>query len=92
MNGEEEINHMKKTLLSHHLMYEAKGLQSLLEYQFWVTASTKIGEGQSSKIATQILSSNRSKDIVINHMNINDTIHLTLINNICSNINNSILI
>lgn len=61
MNGEEELNHMKRTLPSHHLTYETKGLQPHLEYQFWVTASTKIGEGQSSKVATQILSSNKSK-------------------------------
>ncbi|XP_025423992.1 Down syndrome cell adhesion molecule-like protein Dscam2 isoform X3 [Sipha flava] len=60
MNGEEELNHMKRTLPSHHLTYEAKGLQPHLEYQFWVTASTKIGEGQSSKVATQILSSSRT--------------------------------
>lgn len=63
MSGEEEINHMKRTLPSHNLMYEVKGLQQLLEYQFWVTASTKIGEGQSSKVATQILSSARSKNL-----------------------------
>lgn len=61
MNGEEELNHMKRTLPSHHLTYETKGLQPHLEYQFWVTASTKIGEGQSSRVATQILSSNNSK-------------------------------
>lgn len=61
MNGEEELSHMKRTLPNHHLTYEAKGLQPHLEYQFWVTASTKIGEGQSSKVATQILSSSRSK-------------------------------
>jgi len=61
MKGEEELNHMKRTLPSHHLTYETKGLQPHLEYQYWVTASTKIGEGQSSKIATQILSTTRSK-------------------------------
>lgn len=61
MNGEEELNHMKRTLPSHHLTYETKGLQPNLEYQFWVTASTKIGEGQSSKVATQILSTTRSE-------------------------------
>ncbi|VVC39650.1 Hypothetical protein CINCED_3A005038 [Cinara cedri] len=59
MNGEEELNHMKRTLPSHHTTYEAKGLQSHLEYQFWVTAVTKIGEGQSSKVAMQILSTAR---------------------------------
>lgn len=60
MNGEEELNHMKRTLPSHHLTYEAKGLQPHFEYQFWVSASTKTGEGQSSKVATQILSATRS--------------------------------
>lgn len=60
MNGEEELNHMKRTLPSHHLTYEAKGLQPHFEYQFWVSASTKTGEGQSSKVATQILLANRS--------------------------------
>ncbi|XP_027854261.2 cell adhesion molecule Dscam2 isoform X3 [Aphis gossypii] len=59
MKGEEELNHMKRTLPSHHLTYEAKSLQPHLEYQYWVTASTKIGEGQSSKITTQILSTTR---------------------------------
>ncbi|XP_025200616.1 Down syndrome cell adhesion molecule-like protein Dscam2 isoform X5 [Melanaphis sacchari] len=59
MKGEEELNHMKRTLPSHHLTYETKGLQPHLEYQYWVTASTKIGEGQSSKITTQILSTTR---------------------------------
>lgn len=66
MNGEEELNHMKKTLPSHHLTYETKGLQPNLEYQFWVTASTKIGEGQSSKVATQILSTTRSESNIHN--------------------------
>lgn len=61
MKGEEELNHMKRTLPSHHLTYEAKALQPHFEYQYWVTASTKIGEGQSSKITTHILSTTRSK-------------------------------
>ncbi|XP_050537388.1 cell adhesion molecule Dscam2 isoform X2 [Daktulosphaira vitifoliae] len=59
LNGGEELNHMKRTLPSHQTTYEAKGLQQQVEYQFWVTASTKVGEGQSSKVATQILSSSR---------------------------------
>lgn len=61
MNGEEELNHMKRTFPSHHLTFEAKALQPHLEYQFWVTASTKVGEGHSSKVATQILSTARSE-------------------------------
>lgn len=61
MNGEEELNHMKRTLPNHHTTYETKGLQPHMEYQFWVTASTKIGEGQSSKVASQILSPSKSE-------------------------------
>lgn len=68
MNGEEELNHMKRTFPSHHLTYEAKGLQPHLEYQFWVTASTKIGEGHSSKVSTQILSTAKSEHIFIQYM------------------------
>ncbi|XP_050430112.1 cell adhesion molecule Dscam2 isoform X2 [Adelges cooleyi] len=59
VDGGEELNHMKRTLPSHHTTYEAKGLQQHVEYQFWVTASTKAGEGQSSKVAIQVLSSPR---------------------------------
>jgi len=70
MKGEEELNHMKRTLPSHHLTYETKGLQPHLEYQYWVTASTKIGEGQSSKITTQILSTTRSKLSIMNNITI----------------------
>lgn len=61
MNGEEEINHMKRTVSSHHLTFEAKALQPHLEYQFWVSATTKVGEGPSSEVATQILSIDRRK-------------------------------
>lgn len=34
--------------------FEATGLQKRVEYQFWVTASTRVGEGQSSKVAPQV--------------------------------------
>lgn len=64
LNGGEELNHMKRTLPSHQTTYEAKGLQQQIEYQFWVTASTKVGEGQSSKVITQILTSSRGKNTV----------------------------
>ena len=34
------------------LTYEAQGLDKQRRYEFWVTASTNIGEGQASKIVT----------------------------------------
>lgn len=36
------------------LSYEAKALQSHIEYQFWVSASTRVGEGKSSRVASAI--------------------------------------
>lgn len=56
VNGREELNHEKRNLPSQQLSYEAKGLQSHIEYQFWVTASTRVGEGKSSRVAAQITS------------------------------------
>ncbi|XP_071050253.1 cell adhesion molecule Dscam1 isoform X5 [Onthophagus taurus] len=41
-----------------NLNYQAKGLNSILKYQFWVTASTSIAEGQPSKKITVSPSSN----------------------------------
>lgn len=54
VNGREELNHEKRNLPSQQLYYEAKGLQAHIEYQFWVTASTRVGEGKSSRVASQI--------------------------------------
>jgi len=34
------------------LTHEASGLDKQLRYEFWVTASTNIGEGEASKIVT----------------------------------------
>uniref|UniRef100_A0A6B2E762 Putative down syndrome cell adhesion molecule 2 isoform r n=1 Tax=Phlebotomus kandelakii TaxID=1109342 RepID=A0A6B2E762_9DIPT len=56
VNGREEINNEKRNLPSQQLSYEAKGLQAHVEYQFWVTASTRVGEGKSSRVASQITS------------------------------------
>lgn len=56
VNGREELNHDKRNMPSTQLTYEAKGLKPHMEYQFWVTASTRIGEGKSSRVASQITS------------------------------------
>lgn len=54
VNGREELNHEKRNLPSQQHHYEAKGLQAHIEYQYWVTASTRVGEGKSSKVVTAI--------------------------------------
>ncbi|KAI5702043.1 hypothetical protein M8J75_016027 [Diaphorina citri] len=54
MTGREELAHKKTSLMSQHLSYEVKNLNEHVEYQFWITASTKVGEGQSSKVISQI--------------------------------------
>ncbi|PSN52800.1 Down syndrome cell adhesion molecule-like protein Dscam2 [Blattella germanica] len=53
-DGRDELNHGKRNLPSQHTSFEAKGLQQHVEYQFWVTASTRVGEGQSSKVVAQV--------------------------------------
>ena len=55
-NGREELNHDKRNLPSQVYHYEAKGLLPHVEYQFWVTSSTRVGEGKSSRVASQITS------------------------------------
>lgn len=57
MDGRQEIDHAKQIIPSQHTTFEAKGLQSHVEYQFWITASTRIGEGQSSRVASQVTTS-----------------------------------
>lgn len=52
------MNNDKRNLPSQQTYYEAKNLQPHMEYQFWVTASTRVGEGKSSRVAAQ-LTSNR---------------------------------
>lgn len=54
VDGREELNHGKRTLRASDTFFEATGLQQRVEYQFWVTASTRVGEGQSSKVAAQV--------------------------------------
>lgn len=54
MDGREELNHGKRTLSAKNTYFEATDLQQHVEYQFWVTGSTRVGEGQSSKVAAQV--------------------------------------
>ncbi|KAJ8866133.1 hypothetical protein PR048_033657 [Dryococelus australis] len=54
VDGRDELNHAKLNLASQHTSYESKGLQQHVEYQYWVTASTRIGEGQSSRVVSQV--------------------------------------
>ncbi|XP_025156474.1 Down syndrome cell adhesion molecule-like protein Dscam2 isoform X6 [Harpegnathos saltator] len=54
MDGREELNHGKKSLPSTSTYFEATDLQQHVEYQFWVTGSTRVGEGHSSKVAAQV--------------------------------------
>ncbi|KAK0088951.1 hypothetical protein PV325_010139, partial [Microctonus aethiopoides] len=51
MDGREELNHGKRVLPATNTFFEVTGLQQRVEYQFWVTASTRVGEGQSSTVA-----------------------------------------
>lgn len=57
VDGREELNHGKKTLPATSTFFEAIDLQLHVEYQFWVTGSTRVGEGQSSRVAAQVPSS-----------------------------------
>lgn len=54
VDGREELNHGKKTLPASSTYFEATDLQQHVEYQFWVTGSTRMGEGQSSRVAAQV--------------------------------------
>lgn len=56
VNARDEMNNDKRNLPSQQTYYEAKGLQPHTEYQFWVTCSTRVGEGKSSRVASQITS------------------------------------
>lgn len=58
VNGREELNNQKHTLLPHQSYYESSGLLPHMEYQFWVSASTRVGEGKSSKVVS-LSTSNR---------------------------------
>ncbi|XP_072747748.1 dscam family member AbsCAM isoform X2 [Anoplolepis gracilipes] len=54
VDGREELNHGKKTLPATSTYFEATELQQHVEYQFWVTGSTRMGEGQSSRVTAQV--------------------------------------
>lgn len=56
IDGREEINNEKRTLSAEQTNYEAKNLHPHIEYQFWVTASTRVGEGKSSRVVSQVTS------------------------------------
>lgn len=60
MEGNEELNHGKRNLPEVHTVFEMKNLQQQVEYQFWITAVTRVGEGQSSSVVSQIASSKGS--------------------------------
>ncbi|XP_015171256.1 PREDICTED: Down syndrome cell adhesion molecule-like protein Dscam2 isoform X7 [Polistes dominula] len=54
VDGQGELNHGKRNLPATNTHFEATGLQQHVEYQFWVTGITRVGEGQSSKVAVQV--------------------------------------
>uniref|UniRef100_A0A6P7FSC5 Down syndrome cell adhesion molecule-like protein Dscam2 n=1 Tax=Diabrotica virgifera virgifera TaxID=50390 RepID=A0A6P7FSC5_DIAVI len=54
MDGRTEVDNARQTISSQNTIFEVKSVQSHIEYQFWVTASTRIGEGQSSKVVSQV--------------------------------------
>ncbi|GFG32700.1 hypothetical protein Cfor_00545 [Coptotermes formosanus] len=49
-----EVKHEKHNVPSQHTTFEFKGLEQRAEYQFWVTAFTRVGEGQSSRVVAQV--------------------------------------
>lgn len=56
VDGKQEGDHVKQIVSSQHTNFEIKAVQPMTEYQFWVTASTRIGEGQSSRVVSQVAS------------------------------------
>ncbi|XP_025829144.1 Down syndrome cell adhesion molecule-like protein Dscam2 isoform X2 [Agrilus planipennis] len=55
VDGRDNEN-QRETISSKQTSYEAKGLVAHTEYQFWVSATTRIGEGSSSKVVSQVSS------------------------------------
>ena len=53
----EELNHGKRSLPGTHTIFEMKNIQQHVEYQFWITAVTKVGEGLSSSVVAQVATS-----------------------------------
>ncbi|KAH0954098.1 hypothetical protein HN011_010881, partial [Eciton burchellii] len=49
-----EFKHGKRQLPATSTHFEATDLQQHVEYQFWVTGSTRVGEGQSSRVVAQV--------------------------------------
>jgi Down syndrome cell adhesion protein 1 len=58
VNGRDELHNEKKTMNAQQSYYEASNLMPHVEYQFWVSASTRVGEGKSSKVVS-LSTSNR---------------------------------
>ncbi|KAG5678293.1 hypothetical protein PVAND_007980 [Polypedilum vanderplanki] len=58
VNGRDELHNEKKTINAQQTYYEATNLMPHVEYQFWVSASTRVGEGKSSKVVS-LSTSNR---------------------------------
>ncbi|XP_073976314.1 Down syndrome cell adhesion molecule 2 isoform X7 [Rhodnius prolixus] len=54
VDGQSELNHGKRNIPHDHTYFESKNLQQHIEYQFWVTASTRVGEGPSSRVVSQV--------------------------------------
>nr|CAI5821256.1 unnamed protein product [Callosobruchus analis] len=50
LDGHQEVDGGKQTVSGAHTTAEVGTVRPHQEYQFWVTASTRIGEGQSSKV------------------------------------------
>ncbi|XP_065091072.1 cell adhesion molecule Dscam2 isoform X4 [Ochlerotatus camptorhynchus] len=64
VNGREELSNDKRNLLPHQHYFEAKQLQGHTEYQFWVSASTRVGEGKSTRVVSLMTSSRVPAKIV----------------------------
>ncbi|KAK9499682.1 hypothetical protein O3M35_002689 [Rhynocoris fuscipes] len=54
VDGQSELNHGKRNIPHDKTFFESKNLQQHVEYQFWVTASTRVGEGPSSRVVSQV--------------------------------------
>lgn len=55
-------------LLTKELHYELRGLKRRLKYEFWITAFTRIGEGQStSVISLNVSTQGKLKILLINY-------------------------
>ncbi|XP_074032455.1 Down syndrome cell adhesion molecule 2 isoform X3 [Leptinotarsa decemlineata] len=54
MDGRTEVDNARQTISGQNTVFEVKSVQSHIEYQFWVSATTRIGEGQSSKVVSQV--------------------------------------